>query len=315
MNLHFSKEALRKRISEELNADVSAGKAMSRKRFAEEFLDTDADLISELFPWREILKRGWFDASLEDVKKNSSEMLSQFLSPLGSDANHVYCKRTINEHTQSLTNHYSMIAWTARVLLRAETECCAGEYVKDNLHKEFFTEIAQLSYYSDGPRVAVDYLSDRGIAVIVEPHLPGTRLDGMATLSKAGNPVIGLTLRYDRIDNFWFTLLHELVHVMLHLNDEGISYVDDLDDEGSSQEERQANRYARDALIPRSIWRRSDAYRYKTNESIVDLAEELHIHPAIIAGRIQRDLGNYRILREYLDSESVRSLFDGIQWS
>ena len=55
------------------------------------------------------------------------------------------------------------------------------------------------------------------IALEYVPHLPRTHLDGAALKSHEGRPVIGLTLRYDRIDNFWFTLLHELAHVGLHL--------------------------------------------------------------------------------------------------
>ena len=63
----------------------------------------------------------------------------------------------------------------------------------------------------------MEYLAHSGIPLVVEPHLPQTYLDGAAFLLPAGRPVIGLTLRYDRLDNFWFVLFHELAHVVKHL--------------------------------------------------------------------------------------------------
>ena len=79
-------------------------------------------------------------------------------------------------------------------------------------------EVAQLSVYEDGPRRAQERLAAHGIALVIERHLPRTHLDGAALCLLDGRPVIGLTLRYDRIDNFWFSLMHELAHVSLHLD-------------------------------------------------------------------------------------------------
>ena len=85
---------------------------------------------------------------------------------------------------------------------------------------------------ADGPRRAFRKLEEYGISVVILPPLPGTFLDGAAMVGPAGSPVIGLTLRYDRVDGFWFTLLHELAHVALHydqLLDHGNAFVDDLE--------------------------------------------------------------------------------------
>ncbi len=69
----------------------------------------------------------------------------------------------------------------------------------------------------------------QGIHLILVSHLPKTYLDGAAMLMPNGTPVIGLTLRHDRVDNFWFTLLHELAHVARHLSEKEPIIVDDLD--------------------------------------------------------------------------------------
>ena len=63
----------------------------------------------------------------------------------------------------------------------------------------------------------MEFLNRHGISVEIVRHLPRTYLDGAALQSADGHPVIGLTLRYDRVDNFWWVLLHELAHVTRHL--------------------------------------------------------------------------------------------------
>ena len=157
----------------------------------------------------------------------------------------------------------------------------------------------------------------KGIILVVEPHLPKTRLDGAAMLDEDGTPVIGMTLRYDRIDNFWFTLMHELVHVQRHLAKQGQAFVDALDAPSTSEDalETEANLVAAEAFIPRAIWKSSDAYRLKRADAVQQLADELVIHPAIIAGRIRRESGNYRILKDLVGQGDIRPLFGEVTWS
>ena len=82
--------------------------------------------------------------------------------------------------------------------------------------------------------------------------------------------MVGLTVRYDRIDNFWFCLLHELAHIGRHMENDGdASFVDDLtlrDIEGGRRDatEAQADEWAEEALVPRAIWETSEARRNPT---------------------------------------------------
>jgi HTH-type transcriptional regulator/antitoxin HigA len=156
----------------------------------------------------------------------------------------------------------------------------------------------------------VKYLRKFGIAVVIEEHLPRTKLDGGAMLSANGKPVIGLTLRFDRIDNFWFTLAHELVHVWKHLNNPGDVFLDRLADKESTEAiEKEANRYARDLLIPRSAWKTASLRQMPTKSGIAGFAAELGIHPAIVAGRIQRDTENYAVFKDLVGQGLVRKQF------
>jgi hypothetical protein len=87
-----------------------------------------------------------------------------------------------------------------------------------SLDTDFIKDLTKLSRFPSGPIWVQQALLEVGIAVIIEPHLTGTHLDGAAIRHPNGFPVIALTLRHDRLDNFWLTLIHEQGHVKLHLS-------------------------------------------------------------------------------------------------
>ena len=104
-----------------------------------------------------------------------------------------------------------------------------ANYRAGTVTPEFMREVAKVSWRNHGPRLARDVLAELGVSLQIASHLPRTYLDGAAMWVDGGRPVIGLTLRYDRIDNFWFTLLHELAHLGRHLDgEESTVFYDDL---------------------------------------------------------------------------------------
>jgi HTH-type transcriptional regulator/antitoxin HigA len=156
--------------------------------------------------------------------------------------------------------------------------------------------------------LAVEYLEKHGIAVVIEPHLKGTLLDGAALNDIDGTPIVGITLRHDRLDNFWFTLLHEVAHLWKHVGTDE-AFLDDLDTSSEDRREAEANRLAKEAFIPRMLWKRSDAFIAPSKESIDKLSRELKIHPSVIAGRLRRETGNYRVFGDLIGLNQVRSMF------
>ena len=78
--------------------------------------------------------------------------------------------------------------------------------------------------------------------------------------------------------------------------------------------EREADAMAAESLIPRSIWSRSDAARLRTAAAVESLANELRISTAIVAGRIRRETGNYKILTKHLGQGEVRRHFPDVVW-
>lgn len=132
-----------------------------------------------------------------------------------------------------------------------------------------------------------------------------------------GTPVIGMTLRYDRLDNFWFCLLHELTHVARHLADSSDRlFVDDLDlrAKDDDEREREADEWAEEALIPLKEWDEHPAQDAPYPSNVMSLAQRVGVHPAIVAGRIRWRDRNYRILSQFVGTGEVRKHFKG-QWN
>src|SRR5262249_61969456 len=106
-----------------------------------------------------------------------------------------------------------------------------------------------------------------------------------------------LTLRYDRLDNFWFSLFHELAHIGRHF-DGDIAFVDDftLCDVPSRHEDRrenEADEWANKGLIPQDKWEASGLQSYASYAAIIGFSQRLGVHPAIVAGRIRHQTRNY----------------------
>ncbi|HCM62124.1 MAG TPA: hypothetical protein DIT05_06205 [Morganella sp. (in: Bacteria)] len=267
------------------------------------------------FPIKEMISRGWIDSIVSKTKSSAEEQVKIFIEQLSGKTTTTAFKRTLSGDAYSPATQYKLYAWIARVIQRSREKKTMITYQNDFINKEFLRELAQLSWSEYGPLLAVEFLEKHGINVVIEPALTGTSVDGAALKDNDGQPIIALSLRLDRLDNFWFTLLHEVVHVWKHI-DLNNTFVDDLEISRDSKDkiEAEANRIARDTLIPRVVWKRSDAYLNPTTASIDKLSRELKIHPAIIAGRIRRESGKYNQFSDLVGQGDVRKHFPNQNW-
>lgn len=265
------------------------------------------------FPYGEMERRGWFNG-IRVSGTSTEERLKSFLqqvAPKSVRAEMLFRTRLHGEVTGR--GYYSVLAWSTRVLVRGKNlEAGLPKFDVARLSAEVLRDLARLSWFKEGPKLAIEFLAKLGIVVVVEPRLPNAVFDGAAMLSSSGVPVIGLTMRLDRVDYFWFTLLHEVAHVWRHLNDDREMFVDRIEAISDLNEveakEREANRIARDAFIRRADWERAPVRVSPSKAGIQELADKLHIHPAIIAGRIQFETGKYEIFREFLGQGQVAKL-------
>ncbi|MFZ7113099.1 MAG: transcriptional regulator [Desulfatiglandales bacterium] len=279
------------------------------------FPEDTLDLEWTRFPVAELVKRKWL-SQVQDYRERAEELMRGLMDRAGGfDAvANALLRQGHSARVNAKADKYAISAWCLRVLELATEKTLPHPYRKGALTPAILKEIARLSYFQNGPLLAREYLEKHGIRLVIVPHLPRTYLDGAAFLLPNGDPVVGLTLRYDRIDNFWFCLLHELVHIARHLTKDKQVIVDDMDlrkHEGTSRDamEREADDLATDSLVPPKYWKQINAWNIPSSADVKALAEKLKIHPAIIAGRIRFERNNYRVLSRLVSQDKVRDLF------
>lgn len=262
------------------------------------------DVVWGQLPYKEMIKRKWFDVPRgANPIEHTKEYFLHAAGPQFATALH-----RKKMHSGNVPNEYALLAWQARILERARCKIEAGEIGAFELDDRWLPELVRLTKRADGPKRARDLLAEKGIVLIVERHLPGSYLDGAAMIAHGERPIVGLTLRHDRLDNFWFVLMHELGHVFLHLFD-GLrfDFFDEEDGNGGDAIEAEADKFALDALIPEELWDQCLS-RFALSEEAVKIdADTIGIDPSIIAGRIRKERGNYTILNNLIGLGQVRS--------
>ena len=270
------------------------------------------------FPIKAMAKAGWIRKG-RSLSAHSEELVRGLIEQAGGPtvASAALYRKSHQARANAKTDPFALKAWCWKVLGDANREKPSVTYRPGTVTLEFLRHLAQLSWLEEGPRLAKESLAKHGIPMVTVAHLPKTYLDGAALKLGDGTPVIGLTLRFDRLDNFWFCLLHEIAHVGRHMDiDSQATFVDDLslrDVGGASDDPRetQADEWAEEALVPRAIWESSAVREDPTAMSVISLANALKVHPAIVAGRIRHERRNYRLLSQFVGTGAVRRHFWG----
>lgn len=183
---------------------------------------------------------------------------------------------------------YALAAWLRCGELRAadvKTKPFSREGLKAGLAK-----IRRLT--NDAPEAFVpalkNTLADFGVAMVILPHLPRTYAHGATFWLSPEKAVVMMSLRCRWADIFWFSLFHELGHVLLHGN--RMTFIEDGDsDPERIKQEEAANRFAADVLIPPGNYAQMTSLRLATTRNIVTCARTTGIHPGIVVGRLQHE--------------------------
>ncbi|MCP4700941.1 MAG: ImmA/IrrE family metallo-endopeptidase [Gammaproteobacteria bacterium] len=265
------------------------------------------------YPFSKMFKCGYFKSShdtLHEARLYAEELLTGLFASFQGrmPKQRIYC-----HNSKGQPDKLALQAWQARVLaLVAELDL--PPYHRDNLNGEFLRDVVKLSSLSAGPVLARERLQQRGISLVILSRLPQTYLDGACFKSPSGHPVIGLTLRHDRLDNFWFTLAHELAHMYLHLKNDDVAFFDETEggrSRSTNSQEIEADTLAANLLIPTEIWRQEKP-RLISKKAIETFARRLSISPAIVAGRLRWEADNYNDFGGLLGSKAVRKLFKAL---
>jgi HTH-type transcriptional regulator/antitoxin HigA len=275
-------------------------------------LHEDLPYDVEHFPLKEMLGRGYFPGfrgTLAEAKNNREELIRGFMRGMDfRPAQEARLRAPMHQNGGRLMDEYALLTWRVAVLKKARQIKLKSAYVDGSLTDDRLKELARLSRFEQGPRLAQEFLADLGIALVFEDHFNKTYLDGAAMLD-GDRRVVALTLRHDRLDNFWFALMHELIHIKEHLRSDRDFIPDNLEDKLhlQTQEEREADEGAREALIPADAWLEADLLSSPTMDAAMALASKLRIHPTIVAGRVRFESGNWRLLSSI--KAEVRSQF------
>ena len=271
----------------------------------------DPALQGNRFPLAAMVKRKWFDGfngTLTEAKAQSAELLTAFSAVWGKNALLPAFNRQ-HVRSGSEANEYALTAWRIRVSNLAIRQSLPP-YQKGTVTADFVSRLVRLSYFDQGPKLAQEYLAKNGIHFVVVAHLSKTFLDGAAMLLPDGSPLVALTLRHDRLDNFWFTLCHELAHVALHLDrDDNEVFYDNLDNVSVDKCEKEADKFAEEAMIPSTKWNASGLGRQPSAEKVIALANTLRISSVIPAGRVRFERNDFALFQELVGNKKARCMF------
>ncbi len=234
----------------------------------------------------ELKKKGWLSSSV-----NIIESIKRIL---GIDNNNYNFKNFFNmelsvhfrKTTEKEQNKNHIKLWVE--MSRRISE----EFYKNNNNFDkirLVDSVKKLHEYSNkknGVTEFIELLNKHGVTFFVLSHLSKTYIDGASFFSKT-NPVIVYTNRYDRLDNFWFVIAHELGHIVKHIKNKNDFFCDDLENIDDSIIEKEADDFALKLLKKEEIITYFQNYKRIYENDIRKCSKDININPSIIVGILQ----------------------------
>ena len=256
--------------------------------------------LQSAYPVREMVRRGWLLGS--DAAMLEAQIAQFFEAANVNDIPHMH-------HAARKSSHYdetppAQVAWLFRVRQIAKT-IVVGRYSEKSLRDalpRFHAMLQDPEEVRHVPRL----LSELGIRFVIVECLPTAKIDGVCFWLDKQSPVIGMSMRLDRIDNFWFVLRHEIEHVLR--GDGQVREIIDVDidaDRSKGQlppEEVAANTAAADFCVPTAemdsfIARKAPFF---AERDVIGFARRITVHPGLVVGQIQNRTKRWDFLRRYL---------------
>ncbi len=258
-------------------------------------------------PVSDMIKRGWLDVDdMRDFESVKREMLKFFKAQSLDEIEAIphFAKKTDPSSEATLTQ----LAWLYRVKEIAG-EMLTARYSPGAVQSAI-PKLKDLLVSPAAARKVPRILAECGIPFVVCEGLPGAKIDGVCFWLDENKPVIGMSLRHDRIDNFWFVLRHELEHVLRFHGRDSKKTMLDVELEGEragvgasiADEERIANQAAADFCVPQKslesfIARKSPFFN---DRDIIGFASTLQVHPGLVAGQLRNRLELWKRFHNHL---------------
>lgn len=245
----------------------------------------DRAVIYDTAPVREMVRRKWIKKT-----KTPDELALQLTEHFGvSDLSLVpetraAARSSISGEMGEMTSE--QWAWVCRCR-RVSSLVSTRSYAKSRLVRAV-TELKTMTMEPESISAVPKILAEAGVRMVVVEHLKSTKIDGAALQKNPGEPVVAVSLRFGRLDNFWHTLLHEIAHV---LNDDGVSADSEIYKRGRviADAEEVANKMASEWLVPRN---KLDSFILRTaplfsTRKVTNFARRIGVHPSIVAGQLR----------------------------
>lgn len=262
-----------------------------------------AQLFGEL-PIGDMIKRGWLDA---DDPRNVSKVESALTRFFGASSlheieflPHAAKKTNVAESVTAL-----QLAWLYRVREIA-SEMIVPRYSAQAL-RAALSALSELRVSAEAARKVPRILGEAGVRFAIVEGLPGGKIDGVCFWLGEAMPVVAMTLRLDRIDNFWFVLRHELEHVLQEHGTDRVTIDAELEGEragvgvGVPEEERVANQAAAEFCVPQASMDRFIKRKepFFAERDLLGFARTIGVHPGLVAGQLQHRTGRYDRFRAH----------------
>ncbi len=265
--------------------------------------------IYSKIPIRDVRARQWIGEtrSIDDLEDAVCRLLR--ISDISQEPTLKAAARMSTNYGQPANG--AQMAWMCRA--RELAEMCNVAQFNQSDFEHGITDLRSLAGNPEDVRRVPKVLAELGVRFVLLEHLPKSKMDGVAFWVN-DSPAIALSLRFDRLDNFWFTLMHELVHIKY----QDVTVIDvELEHipTGLPEEEKRANDEAADILIPKdkleSFIKRVHPLYYR--DRVMEFARARGVHPSIVAGQLgHRDASLYRKfvklqshVREYLLGQAI----------
>lgn len=254
------------------------------------------------YPIREMIKRGWLkDADGEEL----AAQLARFFEV--NDATEIpYIAHAARKSSyEELNVPPVQLAWLFKVRQIAKT-MPVPKYSKKAL-EEALIRMRDMLVAPEEARHVPRILAGCGVRFVIVETLPSAKIDGVCFWLDNNSPVIGLSMRFDRIDNFWFVLRHEIEHVLCGhgkvngVIDAELEGAKTGTDSGLPAEEIQANGAAAKFCVPQDKMQSFLARKYPFfhEKDVLAFAKLNGVHPGLVVGQVQYKLGRYDYLRNH----------------
>ncbi len=260
-------------------------------------LEEEVSFLPQFSCFSELVKLGYVEAVKEPTRK-VEELLKFFgVNSLGSVPT-VFAAAWKKSDKHTISNE-SLAAWLhiGKIeSLKREVQDYDAEKLKENIVKMRALTKEKAEVFAPA---LVDLCAEAGIVLIFTPHLKNTRVNGAARWLTPKKALVQVSLYYKYADIFWFTLFHELGHILKH--SKKMSFVDDLSNPEVNEMEEQANKFAQQIIVPPEKEKEFTILKTQLDtsnvkEKIIGFSKQIDIDPGIIAGRVGREMDAWRFV-------------------